>query len=154
MRKSIFRYLIVLALGSMAMIAFARHDFGPAGRSEPDPERLVARMVERLDLSADQELQIGNLVQSEHHSTAPDRERLKALHKQLRAQSDNYDAGQVQHMANEVGEITSRLTYSKASTHAQVNLLLTEEQRELARAMHEDRRPRRSHKRDECPSCP
>jgi Spy/CpxP family protein refolding chaperone len=60
-----------------------------------------------------------------------------------------FDAGEAQRLADEIGQITSRMVYQAASTQARIYQLLDEEQRAELGEFMEDHEPRRDrwHKR-------
>ena len=120
--------LVTLASASWSM----HHGIGTVH----DPERMLAHMTERLELDEQQQDQVEMLLRSAHESIAADRQRLHALREELRQMGSEFDAGRAQSLADEIGQITSRLVYQFASTQAQLQTLLTPEQRqELAEFM-------------------
>ncbi len=108
-----------------------------------DPQRMLAHMTERLELDEQQQSQIETLLLSAQASMATDRQRLHELRGELQRMGLDFDAGRAQALADEVGQITSRLVYQAASTQAQLQTLLTPEQRETMAAMMEKRGERR-----------
>jgi len=101
-----------------------------------DPDRLLGHIAERLELSGEQREEVADLLKSAEQATAADRERLRELRAELHRQGEDFDAGRVQSLADEIGQITSRLVYQSASTQARVQALLSpEQQEEMARLM-------------------
>ena len=101
-----------------------------------DPERMLSHMTERLDLTEEQREEVASLLAAGHEATAADRQRLQELRRQLGEQGVDFDESQARAVADEIGEITSRLVFQAASTKARVQALLTHEQRaEMARMM-------------------
>jgi len=145
MTNSITRALLAatvagLALLSLSATSWAMHH---GGGTDPDPARMIAHMADRLDLTEDQRSAVKELLTSSREQSAADRERLKALREDLRGQRDNFDAGKAQTMADEIGEITSRMVFQLASTQARIYTLLTDEQKAEMDAMMEERDERR-----------
>jgi protein CpxP len=95
-----------------------------------DPARMLAHMAEKLELTDEQREEVASLLNSAEQATASDRQRLKELRGELQQQGPDFDAGRVQSLADEVGQITSRLVYQAASTQSQLQALLSVEQRE------------------------
>lgn len=108
-----------------------------------DPGRMLAHMVEQLELSAEQQQEVENLLTTTQQTTVADRQRLRTLRAELRQQGADFDSGQVQATADEIGQITARLVYQAASTQAKVQAVLTPEQREEMARLMEKRNDRR-----------
>ncbi len=108
-----------------------------------DPDRMLAHMAEHLELTGEQRAEVANLLKSAEQATASDRQRLRELRGELHQQGPDFDAGRVQSLADEIGQITSRLVYQSASTQAQVQALLSPEQREEMARLMEQRTERR-----------
>jgi Spy/CpxP family protein refolding chaperone len=115
---------------------------GHGGGMDFDPGRMVAHMTDRLDLTDEQASRVKQLTTSGKDQSAADRKRIQELREQLRAQRDNFNAGEAQMMADEIGEITSRMVFQAVSTHAKIYQLLTDEQKEEMDAMMEQRESR------------
>jgi len=112
-------------------------------RMHGDPARMVAHMADRLDLSEDQQAGIEALLSESREQSAADHARLRELRQQLRMQRGAFDAGEAQRLADEIGQITSRMVYQAASTQARIYQLLDEEQRAELGEFMEDHEPRR-----------
>ena len=141
---------LVLGTTLAAVIgAAAARDYGPPGMHMLEDGRMADRLIEKLALDAVQADQLRSIQSAATEATREDRERLKTLHKQFRAQADDFDQGAAQKLADEVGEITARLVYAATSVRASAYDVLTEAQRaelEEIRAAHESRREaRRQH---------
>jgi Spy/CpxP family protein refolding chaperone len=106
---------------------------------------MVAHMTDRLDLTEEQAGRVKQLTTKARERLAADRTRLAELREQLKAQRDNFDAGKAQVMADEIGEITSRMVFQAVSTHAEIYQLLTDEQKAEMDVMMEQRESRRDH---------
>ena len=145
MNKTLLRIIPATALSGLLLATAAWSMGHPHGR-DFDHERMLDRMVEHLQLTEVQEAEIGALFDEASVETEADKARMDEIRDALRAQRESFDAGAAQKLADELGEITARLTYNAVSTRAQVYEVLTEEQREeLAelREEHGDRKSRR-----------
>ena len=145
MKKSIIRAgiaAIAVLVTSVSVTAIAwpgGHRGGPGA----DPERMIDRLDRHLDLTDEQETQISELINASFDEASTDRDRLMTLREQLEAQTVNFDAGSAQQAADEIGTITGRMVFRKASTHASVYALLDAEQREQFAELKEKRDQRR-----------
>ena len=146
MKNSLIRALIgaVAAGVTLLSLSAASWSMDHGGPMNHDPARMVAHMVDRLDLTEDQQAQVAELMASSSAQSATDRKRLQELREDLRGQRDNFDAGQAQKMADEMGEITSRMVFQVTSTQAGIYELLTDEQKAEMDEMMEQRDERRS----------
>ena len=144
MNKRINSLLGASALGVSLLIGAAAWSMGPAGGEDYDPAHKVAHLADRLGLDEDQQNSIEALMTAGQELGSVDRERLKELKESLQAQVEDFDPGATQQLADEIGEITTRLTYQRTSTRAQVHAILTPEQRTQLEALHEQRGERRS----------
>ena len=120
---------LVLATAAVAGPVFAWP--GEEGRSE----RMLGKMSSHLDLSAEQQASVAELMAEARAAGTADLERMREIKAQLRAQSDNFDARTSQALADELGQITARSTYRMAETRAAMQALLDEEQRGKLEAM-------------------
>lgn len=103
---------------------------GPAMIASGPPERMLEHMAEHLDLSDEQREQVRAIFDRGDELARADRERLHELRSRLRDNRDDFDAGAVQAAADEIGQITARMTYRMAEKQHQVREVLTGEQRE------------------------
>ncbi len=88
----------------------------------------VNRLARHLDLTDEQREQIAGVINSAKLESAVDRERQRQLMEELQLQAENFDTGTTQNLADELGQVMSRLTYSRIYTMSQVRAVLTEEQ--------------------------
>ena len=107
--------------------------------------RMLAYLADELDLTVAQEAEIRAIHEGVQEQSDADRQRLDELRESMRAQVENFDPGEAQKIADEIGEITTRVAYTRASTRASVRAVLSDEQ--LAQLEHlmleqEDRRER------------
>ena len=131
-------------LGLSLLLAAGAWSMGPGLGEDYDPSHKVAHLADRLGLDEDQQNSIEALMAAGQEQSAVDRERLKELKELLQVQVEDFNPGEAQKLADEIGEITTRITYLGTSTRAQVHAILTPEQREQMEALHEKRRERRS----------
>ena len=125
MKNPIFTLLIAAGLVAVALPSSARPGFG--GESM-DPLDHIERMAEHLDLTEDQEQQITDIVNEAQLANAVDRERQHQIREEMRELTVTLDEGRAQILADELGEITSRLAYSHVVTMAAVRNVFTAEQ--------------------------
>ncbi len=116
---------------------------GHRGGMEHDPGRMLSQLSQKLDLSSEQQTELENLLTESNQANTPDRERLKALRLEMSGQRDDFDAGTAQGVADEIGQITSRMVYRASETFARVYQLLNAEQRVELDAMMAKRDTRR-----------
>lgn len=143
MNRTVARILPVALLGTALLASTAAFSMGH--RQGFDSERMLAHMTAKLELSESQEQQIGEILSSGKEQAQADRARMEEIREALDAQGRNFNAGEAQKLADELGEITSRTVYQMTSKRAQVYQLLSEEQREEMDAM----KQRRSEHREE-----
>lgn len=144
MKTRLMRWLGAVALSTAAAAAVAWP--GGYGLSEGrDPGRMLAHMADQLELSQEQEDQIRELISELREQSAADRERLAELRALTHAAAEDFDAGQVQLYADEIGEITSRMVFRATSIQAAVYQMLTTEQREALTELEAQRDERREH---------
>lgn len=113
----------------------------------PDPERKVARMTSKLDLTMEQQSAVRSLLDVSVAEGKADAEQLKTLHHSLHAQRAAFDADSTQQIAGELGEVTGRMAYRRASTQAQIYQLLNAQQQTQMDGMTQKRRWRQHHRR-------
>jgi Spy/CpxP family protein refolding chaperone len=124
---------------------------GHRGGSPPDPEHMIERLDRHLDLTDEQETQIEGLIGTSLSESKTDQQRLGILREQLGAQTSSFDAGTAQQAADEVGEITGRMVFRRASTQAGVYQLLDAQQREQFASLQDQRKERRDSPRSHGP---
>lgn len=131
-----------LRAGALALVLAAAAVAGPVsawsgeqGRSE----RMLGKMSSHLDLSAEQQASVAGLMAEAREAGAADRERMREIKMQLRAQANSADAGANQALADELGAITARSAYRMTETRTAMQALLSEEQRSKLEAMEAQR---------------
>lgn len=112
--------------------------------SEFRAERMLERMASKLGLSAEQEAEIRDIFAEAKDSSQADRERMRELREQLRDADDS----EVQFIADEIGDITSRLVVTHTTTRSAVRGVLTDEQLEEMESLMEMRREHMSKRRE------
>ena len=116
------------ALAGILLISASAWSMGhPSGH---DPERMLRHMTEKLELSDNQQEQIESLLDEGLGTMESDRARMGELRDQLKAMRANFDENNARLIADELGEITSRMAYEMSSTQAEVYKVLTPAQRE------------------------
>ena len=135
---------VVVTTVSLTAAAWSSSHRGERG---PAPEKMVDRLTLHLDLSEKQQIQARALFTQSFDESKSDRERLMALREGLSEQTIAFDAGMVQTAADEIGGITSRMVYRRASTQASLYQLLDEEQQEEMTELKERREKRSSDSR-------
>jgi len=148
MRKTTALHALVLAsLMGLAGYAAAMGPWPGEGMGERGPGGL-RHMVDALGLTETQERTISEILNSARESTLTDRHRMKALRAQLRDQRAAFDPGEVQAIADEMGQITARTVYSMASAQAQVYQTLDATQQANLDQIMADRKPGPRGRRD------
>ena len=151
MSNSITRALLGAAMAGLALLSLSAGSWAMnhGADMEHDPGRMIAHMTERLDLTQEQQGQIKEIMAASRTQSGADRERMKVLRQKMRAQRDNFDAGEAQNIADEIGELTSRTVFQATSTQARIYQLLTDEQKAEMDTMMEKRQERRGKWRKE-----
>lgn len=124
-RAALLGAALVAALGASAATGYEHGMMLGLG-----DERRVSRLVEELDVDASQAEEIRATHIATADATAADRERLQVLRDELRNLRDDFDPGEAQKLADEIGEITSRLVYEMTAMRASVRAVLNADQRE------------------------
>lgn len=140
MNKLVMRILPAAALGSVLLLSGTAWSMGHKG--EFDSERMMAHMADRLELSETQEQQVGELLSQGAQQAKVDHERMREIREALKEQRHAFNAGETQKLADELGEISSRMAFQLTSKHAEVYKLLTDEQRQEMDEMAEKRESR------------
>lgn len=125
----------------------------PHDGHRPDfkPERMIERMADKLDLSAEQRSAATEIVTETSEATRAGREELRSLREQLHAMRGAFDEQAARQISDEIGAVTADMIYRRTSSHAAIYALLSPEQREEFDEMTEKRRkdgkgPRRHHR--------
>ncbi|MBN7796691.1 Spy/CpxP family protein refolding chaperone [Parahaliea mediterranea] len=142
MNKVLKHSLAAAGLG-LALLGAGASFAGPHGGMHGSPERMMERMAEHLDLSDEQQAEVQQILRDSREQGEADRERLMALKSSLRDSADTFDSGEVQAAVDEIGQITSRMTYRMAEAQHKVRAVLNEEQRAQLDAWAQQREERR-----------
>jgi Spy/CpxP family protein refolding chaperone len=110
---------------------------------EGRPERMLGKVTRQLDLSPEQQASVAALMAEARSAAAADRARMRELKAELRPDGGTFDAAGARATADELGEITARLSFRMAETRAAVHALLNEEQRAKLQALEAQRGERR-----------
>ncbi len=150
MQRSISRALIggTAVLVTTVSLAVAAWPGKPGGDRAPDPEHMVERLTRHLELTAEQQDRAEEIFSQGFEEARADHERIEELHESLRGQVAEFDAGAAQATADEIGAITSRMVYRRASAQASLYQILDEEQRAELEAFAKKREKRREHFRE------
>jgi Spy/CpxP family protein refolding chaperone len=130
MKRLALQRLALTALVTAALNATPASAMEPHGGFHHDEGRTFQYLVSELELNASQEAEIRSLHEAAAREGEADRRQLQRLRERLHELMDDFDAGEAQKLADEIGEITTRLAYSMVSTRAAMRSLLTEQQRQ------------------------
>ena len=142
MKRPLVKRITASVAGAFVALSAVTLAMGPHG-GDHDPARMLSQMSERLELTDGQRDQAEAMMQAGKAESAADRQRLHELRGQLMAMQPSFDADTAQTIADEIGEITSRMVYRYASTYAEFYALLTDEQRTRLAQLQEERGERR-----------
>lgn len=150
MKKSLSRTLLGTVGAGVFMLSVAVSSWSmPAGGEHPrNPTKMVSVLADKLELTETQEKDIGALLKASHAESEADRQRLATLKEILNQQEQSFNEEVTRETAEEVGEITARMLYTKTSTAAQIFALLNAEQREAMAELEKKRQFRRGKPRD------
>ena len=125
---------LLLAGGGALGTAFANPGGGPGPHHDRDGGRFLQRMAVILNLSADQQDQIEQILTSERQATAPLREALRASRDQLRqlTQAASFDETAVRNLAASQAQTRTELIVAHARARNQIHNLLSPEQQAQA----------------------
>ena len=150
MKDLLGKRIVAAALGAVVSLSATAWAVGYRGGMEHDPGRMMSYMAEQLELNDTQRQQVQDIATNARAQSAADRARLQELRAELKNMRNDFDAGAAQKMADEIGEITSRMVFQFSSAYAEFYSLLTPEQRAEVDQLQEERGERRSkrwHKR-------
>lgn len=133
MKNSIFAAIVSTVLVTASLTVAAQPPL--RGGDHGDGFARLEMLADQLGLSEQQEEAINQLLNASQLETAVDRERARQIREELHALADSFDAGQVQLLAEELGAITSRLTYAATAMQAEIRGLFSVEQAAQLEAM-------------------
>lgn len=132
-----FKLIPGTVLMGVLLLSAGAWSMGPS--PEHNVDKILSHMSHELELSGSQEMKIDALVEESKQAGAADIARLGEIREQMKVMRVDFDAGTAQRLADELGEITARMSYRMVSTHADIYQLLSPEQREELKAMSEKR---------------
>ncbi len=151
MKKRMMVTVVMIAamIGGGSGAVLAGH--GPGNRAcgsrpgmEMGPGKFEARMTKELKLTESQQSQVKAIYSAERERNKELFDKMHEIRKQLMQMADasNFDETAVRAAAAEQAKIQTELIVSRTIAHHQTNMLLTTEQRELAKKLREkmDRR--------------
>lgn len=127
MKRFFARVVPATALVGVMLLSAYAWSGGPRG--EFDGERMLEHMAARMELTDSQQQKIAEIFSEGRDSAQADHRRLWEIREALRQQRGSFDAGEARELADELGEITSRMAYDMADRQARIYTLLTDEQR-------------------------
>ncbi len=143
MNKLIVSILLASGLAVLPGLALAQPGLSRGGPPGLDHLDHLDMLADQIGLSEEQGSQIVEIVNAGQLATAVDRERMQQIRDELRAMTASFEPSQAQILADEMGEISARLVYSRAESHAAVRQVFTDEQKVLLdelRAEHDGHR--------------
>lgn len=139
--------ILLSAVGALVVtIGLAASSWAMPPERGMDSERMLERMTRKLDLTEQQQTEIGALLEQSRGAMHGDAQRMRALRESISAQRRNLDEGSLQAAADEIGQLTSRMIVARTSMQAQIYGLLSASQQDAMDKMLEKRHAKR-HKR-------
>jgi protein CpxP len=146
MNRKFGKWLLGASLGT-ALLASTLGWAQPPGGMDHDPQRMMAHLTSKLDLSEEQQTQVKQLMGESRKALATDSKRMQALREEMKAQAASFNAGSAQKIADEIGEITGRMVFQATKTHAEIYQLLNDQQRQELDELMAKREERRDKRR-------
>ncbi len=143
--------LLMLGVGVSATLA---QGFGPGRGGKggpPDPERMMQRMSEKLDLSAQQQDQLGALFEANREGVQAGRDEMRSARETLKetVAAETLNESAIRQAAAVVAALQTEHALSRAAFLQQVREILSAEQfaefQELKERRHDRRAERRGH---------
>jgi Spy/CpxP family protein refolding chaperone len=141
-------WLCGVALAGATAMSLTSWAMGPHGGMQPDPDRMLAHMGDRLDLSSEQKSGIETVLAAGKEANAADLVRMQELRKQMMGMRDNFDEQKARQVADEIGQITASMVYQASAGWSQVYQLLNAEQKAQLDSMMARRAEHRGKERD------
>ncbi len=147
--------VLLLCVGTSATLA---QGFGPGpGREHggkegrPSPERMMERMAEKLDLSAQQQDQLGALLETHRESTQAGQDEMRAARESLNetVSAETLDESAIRQAAAVVATLQTERALSRAAFLQQVREILSSEQMAEFQELKERRHDRRADRRED-----
>jgi Spy/CpxP family protein refolding chaperone len=127
-------------------LATAAWSMPTGGDRHPNPEKMLEMMSEKLELDEGQRAAIGKVLAQAEEESEADRERMLKLREMI-DEGVALDNTQIEALANEMGELTTRMVRGRLTTQAGIQALLNDEQREEMAELLEHRKKRNEHRR-------
>jgi Spy/CpxP family protein refolding chaperone len=127
-------------------LATAAWSMPTGGDRHPNPEKMLEMMSEKLELDEGQRAAIGKVLAQAEEESEADRERMLKLREMI-DEGAAMDNTQIEALANEMGELTTRMVRGRLTTQAGIQALLNDEQREEMAELLEHRKKRNEHRR-------
>ncbi len=147
MNRTAKRTLIGAVAAGVVTMSFTLSGWSMPGEGSPhfiNPERMFARLADKLELEDEQRAEIREIFSQSHEALSENRTRLHELREELSEMDASFDPQQARSVADEIGDITADLAYGHATSKAAIYELLSDEQREQFGEMM-DRHPRARH---------
>lgn len=122
-------WLCGAALVGAAAMSLTSWAVGPHGAMEPDPDRMLAHLGDRLELSAEQKSRLESLLAAGRETSVANYARMQELRSQMMAMRGNFDETKARQISEEIGQVTARMVYQASATWSQVYQLLDAQQR-------------------------
>lgn len=140
MKKRLIASGLILGLALAGTTVAAGH-----GDGKRHHERSMDRMAERLELTGDQREQIRAAMQAHGPELQELRQQIRAQREALREQTGDFNEETARSSANALGELTAEAAFVSTRMRADIQAVLTEEQRQ-AMAEHRENRKQRWHR--------
>jgi len=113
-----------------------------------DPDRMLAHMTSRLELTEEQQQKVQSILEASRKASASDVRQLQELRGQLAPLSEKFDADKAREVADQIGELTGGMVYRATQTHAEIYQLLDDQQKAKMQGMMQEREARRDQMRE------
>lgn len=142
---------LALSMGILAALFLAAPAQAADADLPPGPGRHLDRMVEHLDLRADQEQELRELFTERHETRTAEMTEMRAARDEVRrlVQAETMDEAAIREASARVAALEADLAVERARFHQEVRKILDDEQLALFKEMHEKRRERMSECRGE-----
>ncbi len=148
MKAALGKRIVAATLGVLVSASASVWSMGHRWGMDQDPSRMLEHMADRLELTDSQQVEARQIFDGISDASKVDRKRLDELRDELKNMRENFDPGRAQKIADEIGEITSRMVYRFYSSYAEFHALLTDEQKAQLEELQEQRGERREQRRE------
>ncbi len=108
-----------------------------------DPDRMLAHMTSRLELTEEQQQQVRSILEGSREASASDVRQLQELRGQLAPLSETFDEHKAREVADRIGQLTGGMVYRATRTHAEIYQLLDDQQKAKMQGMMQEREAHR-----------